>query len=202
MKNKYILKIFMAFALLFTVSLIFSESLLTAISRNLVYEDRLIKAEAVVVLSGSISGNRIKAAVDLYHRGFAEKLVFSGFEFYPGSHSNALMKKYALSLGVAEQDIITEASDEEISTRGESLANLKLIKKHNIKRFILLTSAFHTKRAQRIYKETLDKSGIEMDFTVFPASDPLVPIESWWTLRTGQKQIFFEYVKLLAYFLG
>ena len=56
-------------------------------------------------------------------RDLEEKLFFSEIEFYSETTTNTLMKKYALILGVPEDKIVTEISDGESSTQGESQAN-------------------------------------------------------------------------------
>ena len=190
----------LAFGIAFAMCVIFYESVLSNISHSLVHEDPLFKAEAIVILAGSNTGNRIKAAVKLYNDGFGDKLVFSGFEVYPGTYSSTLMKTYALNLGVPENKIIASNTDEEVSTRGESIANLKLLDKHNIKSFILVTSAFHTRRAQLIYERTIALTGSDVRFSTYPAPDPQIPIRDWWMLRTGQKGIFLELIKSIAFY--
>jgi uncharacterized SAM-binding protein YcdF (DUF218 family) len=160
----------------------------------------LTTTDAIVVLAGSSTGNRIKEAARLYHEGFANKLVFSGFQIYPGTHSSTLMKTYAQKLGVPENNILTKNTDEAISTQGESLANLKLLEEQQIKSFILVTSSFHTRRAQLIYERSISLLGYDIKLLVSPAKDPIAPIDSWWNLRTGKKMIFLEYIKSVAYY--
>ena len=204
MKKKGVIGILLAVVVFFLVVTVFEESLLAGISRVLVHEDPLEKAGAVVVLGGG-GGNRIEAAARLYHAGFGKRLVFSGFKIYPGTYTSTLMKTYALELGVPETSIVAVNAGEEVeaSTRGESRANLSILKKHHIHKFILLTSAFHTRRSRLIYKEEIAALGFEnMEFMVYPAYDPFVPIRGWWKLRTGQKGIFLEYLKSIAYYFS
>lgn len=184
------------------LGIFYSKPLLQGISHALVHKDTLSKAEAIVVLVGSRTGNRVKEAVRLYHEGLADQLVFSGFEVYPETYSSTLMKTYAQKLGVPEVNIIAKNTDEEVSTRGESLANLKLLKEQQIKSFILVTSSFHTRRAHLIYARTISLLGYDMNFLVAPAKDALVPIDSWWKLRTGLKMIFYEYIKSVAFYFN
>ena len=201
MRKNFLLRIFLVLVDISIMGVIFSEPLLNSVSRVLVYEDPLEKAEAIVVLAGG-NGNRIEAAARLYRKGFGEKLFFSGFRLYPETYTSELMKKYAIKLGVPEDKIISSIPDVEVSTRGESIANLKLLHKNHIKNFILVTSAFHTRRAKLIYKNSISLLGYDVNFLVYPAPDPFVPIEGWWKLRTGQKGIFFEYVKSIAYYFN
>ncbi len=183
------------------IGAVFSESLLNGVSRALVYENPLIKTGAIVVLAGG-NGSRVETAAKLYHEGFGEKLFFSGFRVYPGTYTSTLMKNYALKLGVPEDKIIASIPDVEVSTRGESVANLELLKKHHIKIFILVTSAYHTRRSKLIYENAISLLGYDIEFLVYPAPDPFVPIQGWWRLRTGQKGIFLEGLKSIAYYLN
>jgi uncharacterized SAM-binding protein YcdF (DUF218 family) len=187
---------------LFIAGLFFFETLLIGAYRVLIYEDSLVNSKAIVVLVGSANGNRVRAAAKLYHEGFGEKLVFSGFEIYPGAKSSTLMSTYAIKLGVHKNDIITEISSEEVSTQGESISNLKLLHKNQIKNFILVTSDFHTRRTKLIYDKTILSLGYDLEFLIHPAPDPFSPVDRWWKLRTGQKAVFFEYIKSIAYYFN
>ena len=199
MKNSFLVKTFLVFGLIFIVGIIFSEFLLNGVSQALVYEKPLAKASAIVVLSGG-NGNRVEAAAKLYREGLGEKLFFSGFRVYPKTYTSSLMKKYAIKLGVPKDKIIASIPDVEVSTRGESVANLKLLNKNGIKKFILVTSAYHTRRSKLMYENAIELLGYDIEFLVYPAPDPFVPIKNWWKIRSGQKGLFFEYVKSIAYY--
>ena len=201
MKKIFLMKIFMVFGVILIMGIIFLEPLLRSVSRVLVHEDPLVKADAIVVLAGG-NGNRIEAAARLYREGFGEKLLFSGFRVYPETYSSSLMKKYALKLGVPEVNIITYNPDVEVSTRGESLANLELLKMNRMKKFIIVTSTYHTRRTNLIYKRAVSLLEYDVEFLVYPAPDPYVPINSWWKIRSGQKGIFLEYTKSIAYYFN
>jgi uncharacterized SAM-binding protein YcdF (DUF218 family) len=201
MKKKYGIRLFLALGILLIGSVVFSEPLLNSVSRALVYEDPLVNVEAIVVLAGG-NGNRIETAARLYREDFGEKLFFSGFRVYPGTYTSTLMKNYALKLGVPEAKIIASIPDAEVSTRGESIANLELLRKNNIKKFILVTSTYHTRRAKSMYEKAVLLLGYDIEFLVYPAPDPFVPIDGWWKLRTGKKGIFFECIKSVAYYFN
>ena len=185
-----------------------SDPLLKGVFKTLVYEDPIVRAEAIVILVGPINGCRINGAIKLFHEGFAEKLVFSGFEHGPMKNRNVAMKELALVSGVSESNIITENTDEEASTKGEGIANLKLLKKNNIKRFILLTSNFHTRRAKLVYKKLIRLYGYDMDFLVCSVRDPDTPMHGWWDIRNekgfncARRWVLSEYVKLIGFYLN
>jgi uncharacterized SAM-binding protein YcdF (DUF218 family) len=199
MRKRFFMKIFLVFGIILVAGVIFLEQLLTFASKALVYEDPLVKTEVIVVLGGG-NGNRIEAAARLYEDGFGEKLFFSGFRIYPETYTSGLMKKYAIKLGVPGDKIVASIPDVEVSTRGESVANLKLLNKNGIKKFILVTSAYHTRRSKLMYENAIELLGYDIEFLVYPAPDPFVPIKNWWKIRSGQKGLFFEYVKSIAYY--
>jgi uncharacterized SAM-binding protein YcdF (DUF218 family) len=201
MKKFILIKTFLVFGVILILSVIFSEPLLNGISRALVHEDPLVKVDAIVVLAGG-NGNRIEAAARLYHEGFGRRLFFSGFRLYPGIYTSTRMKNYALKLGVPEDKMIISIPDVEVSTRGESFANLDLLKKKQVKNFILVTSSYHTRRAKLIYENTISLLEYEIKFLVYPAQDPYVPIQGWWRVRTAQKGVLFEYLKWIAYYFN
>jgi hypothetical protein len=59
-------------------TIIFQKPMLQSIGDALVHQDRIEPADAIVVLSGSGSGNRIKAGADLFAKGFGKVMIFSG----------------------------------------------------------------------------------------------------------------------------
>ena len=201
MKKRFLIKTFLVFGVILILSVIFFEPVLNGVSRALVYKDPLIKVDVIVVLAGG-NGNRIEAAARLYHEGFGKRLFFSGFRVYPGTYTSTLMKNYALELGVPEDKIITSIPDVEVSTRGESIANLELLKKNHVKKFLLVTSSYHTRRSKLMYENAISLFDYDVKFFVYPAQDPFVPIQGWWRLRTGQKGVLFEYIKSAAYYFN
>jgi len=176
-----------------------SESGLPKISRFLMCDNPLERMEAVVVLGGG-RGNRIRAGAKLFKQGLADFLVFSGLEIYPGVYSHNLMSDYAISLGVPKDKILFKPLVEEISTWGEGIDNLSLLRENNIKSFILVTSYHHTKRAKAVYDKLILNEFDEMKFLVHAAPDPDAPLAGWWRTRRGKKTIFLEYQKLIYYY--
>ena len=170
------------------------------IGNALVYEDPLEPADVIVVLSGSGTGNRIKAGAMLYQKGIGRKLLISGDKVYPGYYTHILMKNHAINLGVPEDKIIASKIEGEISTWGEGIYNLEKLQENKFKSFILVTSAFHTNRAHAVYKKLIDDLGYNFKFMVYPAKDNRVPIKGWWKTRTGKKIILLEYLSTLNFY--
>lgn len=199
--NKKFVIIFSTILVLTGTAIISSEQILQKIGNYLVYQGPLEPAEAIIVLSGSGTGNRIEAGAELFKKGLGKFIVISGDEVYPGYYTHTLMKNYAINMGVPEDKIIASAIEGEISTWGEGIDNLGKLKENNFKSFILVTSAFHSYRAHIIYDQLISDLGYSFKWSVYPANDPQVPIKDWWQERAARKVIFIEFIKLLYFFI-
>jgi uncharacterized SAM-binding protein YcdF (DUF218 family) len=201
MKKKVVSSTLAIAGLFFLVLYLFPEFILTKFSKVLVYEDALVPAEAIVVLTGSWSGNRMSGGALLFKKGFGKFVVFAGYEIYPGTNNSVHMKKYAVQLVPEKNILIKPKISGDLSTWGEAQAILKLLGEKDIKSFILVTSKFHTRRAHAVYKKLINESRINIKFQVYGAEDPDIPIKNWWKTRVGKKVIFMEYLKTLNYIL-
>ncbi len=178
---------------------IFKTPVLEKIGSALVYQSELVPSDAIVVLAGSNTGNRMEEAVRIFNKRMGKVIVFSGYTYYPGMVSHVGMKQYAIKLGVPEGKIVAEKATGENSTWGEALFNLKQLERLQAKSFILVTSSFHTRRSHWVYQRAIKKLEMDLILRVQPAPDPKVPYPEWWKVRTGQKFVFVEYLKFLYY---
>lgn len=181
---------------------VFRVPLLEKIGSNLVWQDELKPSDAIVVLAGSHTGNRVEEAVRIFDKGMGKVIVFSGYTYYPEMDSHVGMKQYAIKLGVPGEKIITEKAIGENSTWGEALSNLKQLQRLNAKSFILVTSSFHTRRSHSVYELAIESLHMDIVFLVQPAPDPKVPFPRWWKIRSGQKYVLMEYLKSLYYLIA
>jgi uncharacterized SAM-binding protein YcdF (DUF218 family) len=187
------------FFFLALVLFLFRVPILEKIGSNLVYQTEIVPSDAIVVLTGSHTGNRIEEAVRIFDKGMGKVIVFSGYAFYPGVVSHIWMKQYAIKLGVPEDNIISEKATGEISTWGEAESNLRQLESLKAKSFILVTSSYHTLRSHWVYQRSIKKLDMDLIIRVQPAPDPKVPYPGWWKIRSGQKFVFIEYLKFLYY---
>jgi len=191
--NKFTFSVII-FATLFISATTFHEACLNKVAEVLVYQDPVEQVDAIIVLAGSGTGNRIRAGVRLFKQGLGKVIIFSGGETYPGTHQYMAMKKLVLTLNVPENKIIAGELKGETNTWGEGITNLKTLQENNLKSFILVTSAFHSNRAHSVYKQLISEMGYDFKMLVSPADDPRVPIQEWWKSRTAKKAILIEYL--------
>ena len=128
-------------------------------------------ADAIVVLSGMLEINevgdstyvewgdpdRFFGGIDLFKAGKAQKLVFTGGKM-PWDKARKtegdVLKEYAISNGIPSEKIFVTKDVE--NTAEEALSVKELISPS--KRIILVTSAYHMYRAQRLF----EKQGFEV----------------------------------------
>lgn len=107
---------------------------------------RCMKADSIIAISGGDTSARTAEAIRLYEAGWAPKLIFSGAAADKSGPSNAeVMKKQAIAAGVPESAISIE--DLSATTAENAKNTAELVKSMNLKRVILVTSAYHQRRA-------------------------------------------------------
>ncbi len=109
-------------------------------------------------------GNRLVATLQLYHNGNAPKILVSGgssniWENIPSEAER--VKDFLVLLGISPEDIITETSSR--NTYENALFTKRILEQKNNKaKCILVTSAFHMKRAQGLFEN------LGIDVTPYP----------------------------------
>ena len=117
------------------------------------------------------SADRLLQGVRLYEIGKAKKIILSGGSgllLKPDEKESALVFQMLIEMGVEDSDILVEDSSR--NTHENANFTSKLIKRtwrRNPGRFILITSAFHMRRAQACFEKTdLDLDYYRVDFQI------------------------------------
>ncbi len=146
-------------------------------------------SDVIVVLSGdNYDAERATRAASLYKSGMAPKVLATGRALRSYATTTDLMKRDLVEHGVPEAAIVTfthRADD----TRDEAIAVSQFIEQHGWKKIILVTSNYHTRRAQYIYQHTLPASD---QVTMVAAPDSDYDANYWWRTRPGVKLFFHE----------
>jgi uncharacterized SAM-binding protein YcdF (DUF218 family) len=101
--------------------------------------------------------DRATHAVQLYKEGKINRILISGGQgFQPTNDQReaVLLAKFMITAGVAESDLIIE--DEAQNTRENALFTKRILetdKNHINQRYLLITSAFHMKRAEACFNK-------------------------------------------------
>lgn len=160
--------------------------------------DDCAPADAIIAISGGNTPVRTAEAIRLYQDGWAERLIFSGAAADMSGPSNAeVMRRQALDAGVPTADIFTEELSQTTKENAQRTKDLLISK--GIRRVILVTSAYHQRRASLEFR-TLAGDGIIIINHPAP-DDPDWPA-FWWLTPRGWWLAGGELVKITAFYLG
>ncbi len=148
-------------------------------------------ADAAVVFGARVYANgqlsdaladRVRTACDLHRLGLVKALVFSGGPGEGVVHEVEAMKRFAISLGVAEEDILLDFGG--LNTQATARNVSLLASEHGFTRLLAVSHFYHLPRV----KLTFEKAHLDV-YTV-PAQEPqllaklpifmLREVAAWW----------------------
>jgi len=186
------------FLLGFLLGLVAAFAGLIGLGHYLAVEDPLVRADAIVAISGD-EGARTATAVDLWKRGLAPVIVFAGSSVDPSSPPSAeLMKRDAIRLGVPADRVLTEPSS--ATTQENATRVTDLFRAYGITSAILVTSPYHQRRAAMLFDRQVDGTGIT--FRNYPARDAEWDRSLWWTREPSRSLTLVEVAKLGVELMG
>lgn len=155
------------------------------------------QVDAIVAISGGDTSARAEEAITLYKNGWARRLVFSGAALDKSGPSNAeTMREKAIDEKVPINAILVE--EESVNTE-ENAANTKaLIEKYNLQRIILVTSAYHQRRASLEFGDR--SKGTPLYVANHPVKHDDQWTETWYLSPSGWWLAGSELVKVLGFY--
>ncbi len=165
-----------------------------ALGHFLVKEDLPVKAEVAVVLAGDSWGNRVRRGAELKRDGLVDKVLVSGGPGVYGFTESELAVKFAVANGFPA-DYFEALHDEVLSTQEEAHSIATELKRRHIKRALVVTSDFHTRRAGLIWRHTAPW----LDVRMIAARDRHFRQDQWWYDRESGKHVFTEWAKFAAF---
>lgn len=173
------------------------EPALLALGQIMVRNESPVKADAVVVLGGDYSGNRISKAAELVRDGYAPVAFVGGIRGLYGFHEGELAINYAVARGFPRESMVAVLHPA-LSTLDEGEADLRAMRERGVKSYLLVTSQSHTARAARIFHRLAP----DIPFRVVAAHQLYWNDGRWWLEREGRKAWLFEALKTVADYLG
>ena len=170
--------------------------ILTAIGNSFIENDGPQKADAVVMMGGDEHGTRIIKAAQLVEAGYAPFAIISGPPVL-GEHESDITIHYAETKGYPAR-LFHPLTNECNSTRSETAFIGRHLKSQGIRKIILVTSNFHTRRAA----ELMRSQNPWLWVVVVPAPDKYFTADGWWKTRGGQKTFLYEALKRIATWFG
>lgn len=164
-------------------------------------EDNQKNGDCILVVGSSKAVEyRLPKAVELYHKGRASKILFSGGVKWPESNlSEALeMRSEAIKHGVPEEDILVE--DFSLNTLENVLGSIMILNRqfqlHNIERILVVTASFHMRRLLMTLKTYMPKS---IEFIPCRADDMSTKEDNWFLSEESRVRVKDESIKVITY---
>lgn len=159
-------------------------------ARWLVVDDP-VKSDAIIVLAGE-TNFRPEHALELFHQGFARH-IFLDVEDRSSIYDELLVdiaNRYVKSLGESTHvSVCTVYGDSTFAEADDAGRCLQSVGAHRV---LIVTSEFHTRRAEMIFRHRLPQYEIH----VAAARDPLRFGDKWWTNREWAKVNLDEWLKI------
>lgn len=167
----------------------------------LVKQDPLEKSDAMFVLSGRPFERGI-AAMNIFFDGYADSVICMGSTIPQDisalgyNYTEAELIKHFLChrMQIPENVVIT--LPEGSSTYEESEAILEYALEHKLKKIIIVSSSFHTRRIQQTFKDKFEDKGIQI---IVRGHAGKHKAQNWWKEEHELINVNNEYIKLMYY---
>ncbi len=186
-------------ALLFLIVLAAATSAwwLAGLGNLLIRAEAPEKADIIVVLAGDWYGHRILKGGELVREGYAPRALVSGPNHLYGISEDKLAIPFAVRHGYPENYF--EGFRMQVnSTREEAGVVMPELRRRGIKKAIVVTTNYHTRRAGRIFREAAQ----DVQIIMVAARDEWFRPDGWWQKREAQKIVLMEWTKTVASYFG
>jgi uncharacterized SAM-binding protein YcdF (DUF218 family) len=175
----------------------------------LIVRAELPSADAIVVLSGSSTyRERTAWAAKLYREGRAPIVILTNDSLISGWDRVEERNPYFYELAAKElqqggvpAEKIQIVSDIALGTYEESLGLRDYATAHKLSRLLIVTSAYHSRRALWSLRRASERSGIAIGLDSPPPGWQTPAPSIWWMRRKGWRVVAGEYVKMIYYWL-
>ena len=178
--------------------------LLSAYARFFVIDNPTVGTDAaIVVLTGSAS-TRISKALELYKEGYGTRILLTTPR-YMNSKVSRIFPSYEQQANLIAEMFNISARFEQVSSLKEGATStfdeaydlLAFCLKKQLKHLILVTDAFHTRRALYTFKKVFDGRDIKIE--VSAANNDIFNTENWWHSDKGITAYILEPIKFFVY---
>ena len=176
-------------------------------AKLLIVKSELTSADAIVVLSGSSTYlERADWAAKLYREGRASVIILTNDSLISGWDKVEERNPFFYELAARElvkrgvpESRIQVVSKIALGTYEESLGLRDYATAHNLRRLLVVTSAYHSRRALWSMRHACEGSGIEIGIDSPPPGWQTPSPSTWWWHRWGWRVVAGEYGKLVYY---
>jgi uncharacterized SAM-binding protein YcdF (DUF218 family) len=176
-------------------------------ARALVVETEVAQPEAIVVLSGAADyAERARAAAKLFASGRAPKIILTNDGERGGWASAEQRNPFFSELAAAElvragvpAERIEFVAQPVANTYDEARAVRDYAAARNMRSLLVVTSAYHSRRAEWTWQLVFSGSGVGLGIATAPAEGASPAPATWWLQARGWRAVAAEYPKLIYY---
>ncbi len=180
-------------------------SLLAGAARLWIVDDASAQTDAIAVLGGGAQF-RTFAAARLYHEGIAPKVAFIDVGLglrerergQATSDETILLRAVLLHEGVPETNVVVVGRGEK-NTAEEAFALREWAVKSGVKRLLIPTNHFHTRRVDWFFRKVFAGTGIETRTKAVPMGH--YSTDDWWQHEDGVITFQNEVIKMARYLI-
>lgn len=165
--------------------------------------DSVTRADGIMLLTGDVHMRPQKAA-QLYRQGIAPRLLLAeqittpgvavGAEIGESDGARIMLARH----GVPDSAII-ELPVQASSTWDEARALREYVRQSGLKRFVVVTSASHGRRARWLFRKAFRGTAVDLRFATI--EDWRYDMDEWWISETGVVSVANEYLRFMHNFI-
>ena len=206
---KKILKFFLVLIFLIGTFIIFYQEILTSYAKFFSVDNAQKGADGILILAGN-SSTRTLRAIELLKNGYAKNILVTTpkngltkdkdlikFYNYDNDITNKILKKKNIT-----PIVIESLKDGATSTFDEAYDLVHYLKKHKLKRVILVTDTFHSRRALYAFNKIFELNGIDTKLNISSAKNEIFNEENWYKSELGLSAYITEGFKFIIYILN
>lgn len=157
-------------------------------------QNKLEISDAIVVVSGGETNQRVAEGVKLYEEGWAPVLIMSGAAKDKNVSNALVMKQLAITAGINPLQILVE--EESINTFENATKTKSIIVDNKFNKIILITSPYHQRRAFMVFNSAFKNLSIKI--INHSATDSVWRKNGWWQ-KSWARQITFSELQKIIY---
>ncbi len=178
-------------------------------ARELMVRRDLARADSIVVLAGSSTyRERARKAAQLLQADRAGAIILSDDHQQGGWSNRRQRNPFFVELSVEElrqygvpREQIFTVSPREWGTYYEALAVREFAVRQNLKSILIVTSAYHSRRALWTFQRVFSETGIQVGLDPVETGQQTPRPGIWWLYPKGWEMVPGEYIKIVYYWL-
>lgn len=206
---KKVLKTILVLIFLIITFIIFYEDILISYAKFFSVNNASKGADGILILAGN-SYSRTFRAIELLKSGYSKNILITTpkmqsikdkyRDLFQFTDSN--ITKEMLRMENITPIVIDSLKDGATSTFDEAYDLVYYLKKHKLKRVILVTDTFHSRRALYAFNKVLKLNGVDTKLDISSTKNEIFNEENWFKSEAGLNAYITEGFKFIIYILN